>query len=63
MKLNTIRFKASILYSFILAIILIVFGGIIYVNLHRVLYSDLDQELDMKAQEIVLVQPKGWHAG
>ncbi len=55
MRFNTIRFKASILYTSILAIILIAFGGIICANLQKVLYSDLDEDLEMKAQEIVAI--------
>jgi len=52
MQFNTIRFKASILYSLVLAIILSIFGGIIYLNLQKVLYGYLDKELEVKAQEI-----------
>ena len=52
MQFNTIRFKASIFYSLVLTIILSIFGGIIYLNLQNILYSNLDKELEIKAQEI-----------
>ncbi len=52
MKLNSIRFKATVLYSSILAVILTLFGTIIYVSISHVLYSDLDYKLQLKAQEI-----------
>ncbi len=52
MKFNSMRFKASILYSSILALILIIFSTIIFFSVHKILYHDLDQELRIKAEEI-----------
>lgn len=52
MRFNSIRFKASILYSAILAVILIVFSGIIYFSVDKILYQNLDHELRIKAEEI-----------
>ena len=54
-KVHTIRFKAGMLYALILAVILVVFGGVTYYHLKRLLYSDLDQELRMKAREILAI--------
>ncbi|MBZ0166467.1 MAG: hypothetical protein K8I00_06640, partial [Candidatus Omnitrophica bacterium] len=52
MRLNSIRFKASILYSAILAVILSLFSSVIYISIHNILYHDLDQELKIKSEEI-----------
>ena len=52
MKLNSIRFKASILYSVILAAILFVFAAGVYLTARTVLYEDIDGELRIKAEEI-----------
>ncbi|MBU1043124.1 MAG: HAMP domain-containing protein [Candidatus Omnitrophica bacterium] len=52
MKFNSLRFKASILYSAILALILIIFSTIIFFSVHKILYQDLDEELRIKAEEI-----------
>ena len=53
MKFNSIRFKATILYTSILAIILIVFSGILFAVTRHILYRNLDEELRVKANEIV----------
>src|SRR5947207_639801 len=50
-KLNTIRFKISVLYVVILGIILISYSVFLYMGLRIVLYSDIDQELQQKARE------------
>ena len=52
MQFNSIRFKASVLYSAILAIILIVFSSLIYYSVRNILYQDLDKDLRIKAEEI-----------
>lgn len=52
MRLNSIRFKASILYSAILAVILTLFGSVIYASVQNILYHDLDEELKIKSEEI-----------
>lgn len=49
MRINSIRFKISILYTLILGVILIIHSGILYFSLQLTLYSDLDDELRMKA--------------
>lgn len=51
MRLNSIRFKASILYSTILAFILGLFSTVLYFSIRNVLYKDLDQDLKVKAEE------------
>jgi len=52
MQFNSIRFKASILYSAILALILIVFSTVVYLSVRNIFYHDLDRELKIKAEEI-----------
>ncbi|MBC2714818.1 MAG: HAMP domain-containing protein [Desulfobacteraceae bacterium] len=53
MKLNSIRFKASILYTSILCIILVLFSGVLFSITRHILYRDVDEELQIKAAEIV----------
>ena len=53
MKLNSIRFKASILYTSILCIILVLFSGVLFSVTRHILYRDVDEELQVKAAEIV----------
>lgn len=55
MRFNSIRFKASILYSTILAVILTLFGTVVYASIHNILYHDLDQDLRIKAEEIASI--------
>ncbi|RJP37271.1 MAG: HAMP domain-containing protein [Desulfobacteraceae bacterium] len=55
MKFNSIRFKATILYTSILAVILIVFSGILFAVTRHILYRNLDEELRVKASEIVTI--------
>jgi len=55
MQFHSIRFKSSILYSSILALILLIFGSFIYYNIHNILYHDLDEELKVKAKEIAAI--------
>ncbi len=55
MNVNSIRFKASILYSSILAIILIIFSTTIYCTIRYILYQDIDDELRVKVNEIVSI--------
>ncbi|HDZ76653.1 MAG TPA: HAMP domain-containing protein [Candidatus Omnitrophica bacterium] len=52
MQFNSIRFKASVFYSTILAVILVVFGTIIYISTSYILYRDLNHDLKIKAEEI-----------
>ncbi|MCD6584597.1 MAG: HAMP domain-containing protein [Desulfobacteraceae bacterium] len=53
MKLNSIRFKASVLYTSILAIILVIFSGVLFSVTGHILFRDVDEELQIKAAEIV----------
>lgn len=53
MKFNSIRFKASVLYSAILCIILVFFSGVLYSVTRHILYRDLDEELVIKANEVI----------
>lgn len=55
MRFNTIRFKASILFTVILAVILLAFSGLVYNKLRNILIADTDQELKLKAEEIVAI--------
>ena len=52
MIFNSIKFKISILYTFILGIILIVFSSFLYFSLQYTLYKDIDHELSSKALAI-----------
>ena len=53
MKLNSIRFQASVLYTTILCVILVVFSGVLFSVTRHILYRDVDDKLQMKAAEIV----------
>lgn len=53
MKLNSIRFKASVLFTSILCLILIAFSGSLFGITRHILYRNLDEELSIKAAEIV----------
>ena len=52
MKLNSIRFKISILNTIILGLILLIYSGFLYFSLHSTLYEELDGELKAKYQGI-----------
>ncbi len=52
MKLNSIRFKISLFYTAILAMILVFYTVINYYNLRYALYRDLDNDILVKAQEV-----------
>lgn len=51
MRLNSIRFKISVLYVVILGIVLIFYSTFLYFSLHYTLYDELDNELNIKARE------------
>jgi heavy metal sensor kinase len=53
MKPNSIRFKASVLYTSVLCVILVVFSGVLFSITRHILYRDVDDRLRMKATEIV----------
>ncbi|MGA1841881.1 MAG: sensor histidine kinase [bacterium] len=53
MKLNSIRFKISVLYVAILGAILIIYSTFLYFTLHYTLYHELDDDLILKAKEII----------
>lgn len=53
MNLTSIRFKMSVLYTGILCIILCVFSAILLLAVQRILYRDIDEELHLKAVEII----------
>jgi len=55
MHINSIRFKTSILYSVLLAVILTIFATAIYLNVRNILYNDLDKDLKLKADEIITI--------
>ncbi|MDD5347996.1 MAG: HAMP domain-containing sensor histidine kinase [Candidatus Omnitrophica bacterium] len=52
MKFNSIRFKISVFYTAILALILVFYTAINYYNLRYALYRDLDNDALVKAQEV-----------
>lgn len=52
MKLNSIRFKISVLYVSILGAILIIYSIILYLGLRHTLYVIIDDGLKMKVQNI-----------
>lgn len=52
MKINSIRFKVTTLYTAILGAVLIVYSAILILSLHYTLYNELDSELTIKVQEI-----------
>jgi len=51
-KINSIKFKISVIYTFILGVILILYSGFLYLSLYNTLYDDLDRELETKVQAI-----------
>lgn len=52
MRINSLRFKASILYSTILCIILVAFSTAIYSLTRHILYKNVDQSLRLKGSQI-----------
>ncbi|HQJ15346.1 MAG TPA: ATP-binding protein [Candidatus Omnitrophota bacterium] len=52
MKFNSIRFKISVFYTAILALILVFYTALTYYNLRHTLYRDLDNNILVKAQEV-----------
>ncbi len=52
LKFHSIMFEMSVIYSLILALILLVFSGVIYIILAQTLYAELDNEVRSKAEEI-----------
>jgi len=55
MHINSIRFKTSILYSVILAIVLSIFACASFLNIKKILYRDMDNSLKIKADEIIAI--------
>ena len=52
MKLHSVKFKISILYTAILGMILLVYSIMLYLNLSYVIYHETDRNLRKKALEI-----------
>jgi len=52
MKLHSVKFKISILYTVILGAILVIYSAILYLNLSYVIYHETDRDLRKKAVEI-----------
>ncbi|VAX36742.1 hypothetical protein MNBD_UNCLBAC01-1256 [hydrothermal vent metagenome] len=48
----SIYFEIRVLYTSILGIILIIFSGVMYLMLFRMVYSELDQELNLTAMNV-----------
>jgi two-component system heavy metal sensor histidine kinase CusS len=53
MTTNSIRFKASVLYTSILCVILVTFSTYLFHATKRILYQNIDDELWLKAEQIV----------
>ncbi len=52
MQINSIRFKTSVLFTFILFLILTVYSSVLYYATYKILYHDIDEDLKVKAEEI-----------
>lgn len=52
MKFRSVRFKVSILYTSILGVILLAYSLLLYFNLSRVVYNEIDVNLKKKLTEI-----------
>lgn len=52
MTLNSIRVKASLLYSGILCVILIVFSAFLFQTVRHILFQNMQEDLRLKAQQI-----------
>ncbi len=53
MTTNSIRFQTTVLYSGILCLILLCFSFYLYHSVKRILYQNIDEELILKADQIV----------
>ncbi len=51
-KHASMMFEISVIYSLVLAFILLVFSGVVYYILSETLYAELDNEVELKAEEI-----------
>jgi len=52
MRLNSIRFKATLLYSSILFVILAGYNSVLFFSIHQILIRSVDEKLKIKAEEI-----------
>lgn len=52
MKLRSVRFKISVLYTGVLGLILVAYSTMLYVNLSYVVYHEVDKNLKKKASEV-----------
>src|ERR1044071_8821837 len=52
MNLNSLKFKISVLSLLILALILIIYSGILFFTFRYTLYQELDQSLQTKALKV-----------
>ncbi|NOY69387.1 MAG: HAMP domain-containing protein [Deltaproteobacteria bacterium] len=52
MRINSIRFKASVLYTSVLCVILLGFSTALYSLTRHILYENIDQSLRLKGSEI-----------
>ena len=62
--INPIRFKTSVLYSGILCVVLVCFSSYMFHMVRRILYSDMEDELRIRAEQIVGVgrpPSSGWN--
>ena len=52
MQLNSIKFKLSVLSVLVLAAILVLYSGMLFVSFRYSLYQEIDGNLQAKAQKI-----------
>src|SRR5258708_24272277 len=52
MKFNSLRFKISVLSLLVLAVILLIYSGFLFLTFRITLYQELDENLKAKAQKI-----------
>ena len=52
MKINSIRFKASVFFSGILFLILVIYSSVLFFTVKRILYRDIDKDLQIKVDQI-----------
>ncbi len=49
----SVRLKLTLLYTGVLALTLTIFAGLVYVNMSRALYNEIDQSINTKALSVV----------
>ena len=52
MRINSIRFKTSIFFAGVLFAILVVYSAVLFFTVQRILYRDIDKDLQIKVDQI-----------